>query len=47
MAGARCFSIPAITRSDLMSLTEECAEVTGIPYVMDAYREEAEAILFG
>ena len=28
-----------------MSLTEECADVTGIPYVMDAYREEAEAIL--
>ena len=47
MAGARCFSIPAISRSDLMSLTEECARVTGIPYVMDAYREEAEAILNG
>lgn len=45
MAGARCFSIPAITRRELMSLTRECAEVTGIPYVMDAYREEAEAIL--
>jgi hypothetical protein len=28
-----------------MSLTRECAEVTGIPYVMDANREEAEAIL--
>ncbi len=45
MAGARCFSIPAITRRELMSLTRECADVTGIPYVMDAYREEAEAIL--
>jgi hypothetical protein len=30
-----------------MSLTEECAKVTGIPYLMDAYREEAEAILAG
>jgi len=45
MAGARCFSIPAITRRELMSLTEECAKVTGIPYLMDAYRKEAEAIL--
>jgi len=45
MAGARCFSIPAITRRELMSLTEECAKVTGIPYLMDAYREEAIAIL--
>ena len=45
MAGARCFSIPAIGRRELMSLTRECAEVTGIPYVMDAYREEAIGIL--
>jgi glutamate synthase domain-containing protein 2 len=45
MAGARCFSVPAITRRELMSLTEECARVTGIPYLMDAYRAEAEAIL--
>jgi glutamate synthase domain-containing protein 2 len=45
MAGARCFSLPAITRRELMSLTEECARVTGIPYLMDAYREEALAVL--
>ncbi len=45
MAGARCFSIAAITRRELMSLTEECAKVTGIPYLMDAYREEAMEIL--
>ena len=45
MAGARCFSVPAITRRELMSLTEECARVTGIPYLMDAYREEAMKIL--
>jgi hypothetical protein len=45
MAGARCFNIPAITRRELMSLTEECARVTGIPYLMDAYREEAMEIL--
>jgi hypothetical protein len=45
MAGARAFSIPAMSRDDLMSLTQECAKVTGVPYAMDAYRAEAEAIL--
>ena len=45
MAGARCFNLAAIRRNDLMSLTRECADVTGIAYVMDAYRDEAEAIL--
>ncbi len=47
MAGARCFSIPAINRNDLMSLTTECAKITGIPYLMNAYREEAIDILDG
>jgi glutamate synthase domain-containing protein 2 len=47
MAGARCFNINAITRNELISLTEECAKVTGIPYLMNAGREEAEAILEG
>jgi hypothetical protein len=47
MAGARCFNVASITRRELMSLTEECTKVTKIPYVMDAYREEAEAILNG
>ena len=30
-----------------MSLTREAEAVSGIPYVMDAYRQEAEAILDG
>ncbi|NLI82721.1 MAG: FMN-binding glutamate synthase family protein [Deltaproteobacteria bacterium] len=47
MAGARRFRVDHMSRKDLMSLTEECAKVTGIPYVMEAYREEAEAILNG
>ncbi len=47
MAGSRCFSIPVISRRELMSLTEECAKVTGIPYLMDAYREEAMKVLGG
>jgi len=45
MAGTRNFSLSSISRKDLMSLTEECAKVTGIPYLMEAYKEEAEAIL--
>jgi glutamate synthase domain-containing protein 2 len=45
MAGTRNFSLPAISRRDIMSLTRECTDVTGIPYLMDAYREEAISIL--
>jgi len=45
MAGTRCFNVSAITRNELMSLTEECAKVTGIPYLMEAYRKEAVKIL--
>jgi hypothetical protein len=45
MAGARRFNLVAIKRRDLMALTKECADVTGIPYLMEAYREEALDIL--
>jgi glutamate synthase domain-containing protein 2 len=45
MAGARSFRIDKITRKDLMALTEDAAKVSGIPYVMNAYREEMERIL--
>ena len=34
-----------MSRKDLMALTKEAAFVSGIPYVMDAYRDEAEEIL--
>jgi glutamate synthase domain-containing protein 2 len=47
MAGSRNFRLNTISRRDLMSLTEDAAKVSGIPYVMDAYRKEAEAILDG
>jgi glutamate synthase domain-containing protein 2 len=47
MAGARCFNTAAISRKELMSLTDECVKVTGIPYLMDAYREEALGVLNG
>jgi len=45
MAGSRNFNLSTISRKDLMALTEEAAKISGIPYVMDAYREEAEKIL--
>jgi len=45
MAGARNFRTSTISREDLMALTEEAAKVSGIPYIMDAYREEAESII--
>lgn len=45
MAGTRSFRVDKIVRKDLMALTEDAAKVSGIPYVMDAYREEAEQIL--
>jgi hypothetical protein len=45
MAGARCFSLPAVSRKELMSLTEECAKVTGIPFLTECYLEEALEVL--
>jgi glutamate synthase domain-containing protein 2 len=45
MAGSRSWEVPYIGREDLFSLTEECAKVTGIPYVMEAFREEAIRII--
>jgi glutamate synthase domain-containing protein 2 len=45
MAGARKFRLDLIERSDLMSLTREAAEISGIPYVMDVDKEEVNRIL--
>jgi glutamate synthase domain-containing protein 2 len=45
MAGTRSWQVPFISRQDLVALTEECAKVTGIPYVMEAFRDEAHAII--
>ncbi len=45
MAGSRKFNIGTPSRRDLMALTEDASKVSGIPYVMDAHREEAERIL--
>jgi glutamate synthase domain-containing protein 2 len=45
MAGTRSFRLDTLNRGDLVALTEESAKVSGIPYVMDAFKEEAERIL--
>ena len=45
MTGNRNLSLPSIFRKDVMSLTEEAAQISGISYIMEGYREEAETIL--
>ena len=45
MAGARKWQINLMSREDLFCLTEEAARVTGIPYIMDSYKEEAYEII--
>lgn len=47
MAGARKFAIKHIDRSDLVSLTKEAAEVSGIPFIMESDMQEARNILTG
>lgn len=47
MAGSRKFGIDHFTREDLVSLTREAAEVTGIPYVMDVDKAQSQEILNG
>ncbi|MEW6189838.1 MAG: FMN-binding glutamate synthase family protein [Actinomycetota bacterium] len=45
MAGARKFALNLIDRNDLVALTREAAEVSGITYVMESDMEVAERIL--
>jgi glutamate synthase domain-containing protein 2 len=45
MCGARKFSLDYLTRDDLVALTREASEITGIKYVMDCDTEEVEKIL--
>ncbi|MFP4429565.1 MAG: glutamate synthase-related protein [Desulfovermiculus sp.] len=47
MAGARKWRVDLISRKDLACLTREATDVTGIPYIMDAYREDALRIIDG
>jgi len=45
MAGARKFALKYIDRNDLVALTREASEISGIPYVMDSDKEEIDRIL--
>ena len=45
MAGGRKFSLDHISRDDITALTRDASERSGIQYVMDVDREEAEKIL--
>jgi glutamate synthase domain-containing protein 2 len=45
MAGTRKFALKHISRNDIASITREASEISGIPYIMDYEKEEAEKIL--
>jgi len=45
MCGARKFVTDRISRDDIVALTSEAAQTSGIKYVMDADKEEVEKIL--
>ena len=47
MAGECKFALEHITRDDITALTLEVAKLTGINYIMDVDKEEAERILEG
>ena len=47
MCGSRKFALEHLTRNDIVTLTRDAAEVTGIRYIMDADSEEVEQILTG
>ncbi len=47
MCGSRKFALEHLTRDDVVTLTREAAEVTGLKYIMDADSEIAEQILMG
>jgi len=45
MAGCRKFSLEYISRNDIASLTRDASEISGIPYIMECDKEEAEKII--
>jgi hypothetical protein len=47
MSGNRKFGLSYITRDDIAALTKEAADISGIPYIMDADKAEVEKILKG
>lgn len=47
MAGNRKFSLGYITRDDIASLTQDVANISGIPYILDVDKDEVQKILKG
>jgi glutamate synthase domain-containing protein 2 len=45
MAGNRKFSLEYITRDDIASLTQDAANISGIPFITEVDKEEVEKIL--
>ncbi|MEW6348387.1 MAG: FMN-binding glutamate synthase family protein [Thermodesulfobacteriota bacterium] len=45
MAGARKFALNYVDRGDLVALTRDAAEISGIPYVMESDADEIDRIL--
>ena len=45
MCGARKFNLKYMTRDDLIALTKEASDITGISYVMDYQAEAAAKVL--
>jgi glutamate synthase domain-containing protein 2 len=45
MTGNRKFALKHLSRDDIASLTKDCTDVSGIPYVMDVDQKEVEKIL--
>jgi glutamate synthase domain-containing protein 2 len=45
MAGSRKFALEYIDRGDLVALTRDAADISGIPFVMDSDKEEVDKIL--
>ncbi len=45
MCGARKFNLESIQRTDVCALTKEASEISGVAYVMDCDKSEAEKIL--
>jgi glutamate synthase domain-containing protein 2 len=45
MAGNRKFTLGYITRDDIAALTQDAANISGIPYILDVDKDEVEKIL--
>jgi len=45
MAGNRKFALEYITRDDMAALTQDAANISGIPYILDVDKDEVEKIL--